>query len=240
MFAQLVSIVVPAFNPAPGWSQLLLQQWKDLQDAIPDQQLELILVNDGSSTPSFAAEADTLIREIPSLRLLQHSSNRGKGAALRTGVGATNTSLILVTDVDFPYTTISMVATLAAVAGNGADIAAGSRNEQYYNKVPWLRSVLSRFLRWLIRKRLQLPFDDTQCGLKAMNTKGRALFLQTKTERYLYDLEFIVKAASIRSLNIQPVPVQLRQGIVLRRMSPRILLQEAGNFLNILLHRNRL
>jgi len=236
-----VAILVPAFNPAQGWSRQLLDEWECFRKELGNMSWSFILVNDGTTTADFEQELSYLLSEEPSIQIIQQPVNMGKGAALRKAMELAKANVYLLTDIDFPYTTESMLRIVNELHnGSGADITAGNRKKDYYKKVPWLRSQLSLFLRWLIRKRLHLPFDDTQCGLKAMNEKGRQIFLQTKTNRYLYDLELMVRAVAEKNITIKPVPVQLREGILLRRMSFRILFQEATNFMKILLFRNRL
>lgn len=236
-----LAIIVPAYNPPKGWSQTLLKQWNLLMPFLHQFIVKLVLVNDGSLKTEFEDEVQEVEQSISGTVVQRLSVNQGKGAALRFGIANVSADVYIVTDIDFPYTTDSILHILEALLqSDPADISAGNRSASYYDKVPGFRSLLSRSLRSLIRWRLQLPFDDTQCGLKGMNEKGKRIFLSTKTNRYLYDLEFIVKAASDPSLKIKPVAVQLREGIVMRRMSPGILLQEASNFLKIIFFRHRL
>ena len=218
-----------------------MDAWKQLCAAAGQFHFRLYLVNDGSSSSVFTDEFPRLQEELPAVEVTTLAINSGKGAAVRSGISQAQGDFFLLTDIDFPYTIDSMLRILHAVAAlPGADIAAGNRDASYYNQVPGFRGGLSRFLRYLIRKRLRLPFDDTQCGLKALSEKGKKVFLATRTNRYLYDLELIVKAVAQKDLRVVPVPVELRSGIEMRRMSPRILLQEAGNFLNIFFFRHRL
>jgi glycosyltransferase involved in cell wall biosynthesis len=235
-----IALIVPAYNPPPGWSRLLGTQFQRLKKHLPLQNITVILVNDGSTTSYFTDEIENLQAAIKDLQVITHAVNRGKGAALRSGMQAATAGYYIVTDIDFPYTTESMLAILEALLQNRADVAVGNRDHSYYTRIPGFRARLSKLLRYVIRKRLRLPVDDSQCGLKGMNEKGKQLFLQTKIRRYLYDLEFLVKVAATHHLRMQPVPVALRDGVVMRRMSPRILFQEAGNFLRIFLFRHRL
>jgi hypothetical protein len=57
--------------------------------------------------------------------------------------------------------------------------------------------------------------------------------MQTKIDRYLFDLEFILYASKQR-LKIKPIPVSLREGIVFGNMNYKILLQESKNLWKIL------
>ena len=84
----------------------------------------------------------------------------------------------------------------------------------------------------MIRRFLRIPTDDTQCGLKGFNAKGKEVFLQTSIDRYLFDLEFVFLSAR-KKLTLKKVVVELRPGIELSYMRWGVLMQEFGNFLKI-------
>lgn len=189
---------------------------------------ELIIVNDGSLQNFTASEVQNFL---PQVTIINYPTNRGKGFALREGVKVARSDYILYTDVDFPYTNNSFMGIYNALA-EGNDLAIGIRDETYYLHLPKSRFYLSKFLRSLIRLFLRIPTDDTQCGLKGFNRKGKEVFLQTTIHRYLFDLEFVFLSAR-KKLKIKTVEVQLRPEVVLSTMNWKILLQEFGNFLKI-------
>jgi glycosyltransferase involved in cell wall biosynthesis len=188
---------------------------------------ELIIVNDGSTK-----EVDSNFSvSNPFIRFFSYPENRGKGYALRKGVEAAKGEIIIYTDIDFPYTHESLLKVLEALkAGN--DTAIGIRGEEYYTHLPKSRVYISKFLRSLIRFFLRIPTDDTQCGLKGFNQKGKEVFLKTTIDRYLFDLEFVFLSAR-ENLKIKTVEVELRPEVVLSKMNWKILTQELGNFLKI-------
>jgi len=235
-----LAIIIPVYNPHKDWAAHLLQQFNDFLQQSNETDVQLVIVNDGSTNAHFSNEINTITTQFPDTVILQNETNKGKGYALRKGVDAAKAPYYLVTDVDLPYTTDSMIAVYNTLKDMKIDIAAGNRNKEYYNQVQGFRRSLSLLLRSFIKKQLHLLADDTQCGLKGFNETGKQLFVQTTINRYLYDLEFMVKACCDKSIRLQSVPVFLRSGIVLRRMPFKILVQESGNFLKILLFRNKL
>ena len=82
----------------------------------------------------------------------------------------------------------------------------------------------------------KLSIGDTQGGLKAMNSVGRKVVLETTIDRYLFDLE-TVKSASRKSLRIIGLNVRLQQNIELPGLGLKTLLQESRNFLTLILNR---
>ncbi len=193
--------------------------------------VELIIVNDGSTEQTLFDELKNLNSKII-FTPLAYAENRGKGFALRHGVNKAKAEFIIYTDVDLPYTHESFLKVYSALKNDNADVAIGIRGEEYYNHLPKTRVRISKILRWFIKKFLRIPTDDTQCGLKGFNQKGKEIFLQTTINRYLFDLEFIFLAAK-NNLNIKTVEVDLRSDVQLSTMSSKILLQEFGNFLKI-------
>jgi glycosyltransferase involved in cell wall biosynthesis len=232
-----VDLVLPCYNPPAGWVTNLAQRVARATELIPQVQLHVIVVNDGSARGVSAADVDLLARLLPGSRYLTYPQNRGKGYALRYGVQQAQHQLCLFTDIDFPYEETSVAAVLEALLA-GADVAVGARNTQYYEQVPRGRIIISKLLRHSTRYLLGLAVSDTQCGLKGFNRRGREVFLATTIDRYLFDLEFIFLASRPAArLRVQPVPVQLKPGIVFSRMSPQVLLTEGGSFLKLLLSR---
>lgn len=196
-------------------------------------EVHLIVVNDGSPNEN-AASIFTRLTEIePDARVISYPDgvNRGKGYALRRGVHFSTADYLLVTDADFPYTIESMRHITATLVDKGG-IVAGNRDTAYYDKVPFFRRLLSKGLRWLLRHVLRQPIDDSQCGLKAFDASGKEIFLETTIDRFLFDLEFLMLANG--RVQVTPVPVALRPGVVFSQVGWRILATEGRNFLRLL------
>jgi glycosyltransferase involved in cell wall biosynthesis len=227
-----VDILVPCFNPQSDWAATLLKRYQSLSAAlVHEYELHLILVNDGSTQGMLSSDLATLRKEVPGLLFAEHTTNQGKGAALRTAAQMSSAPYALFTDIDFPYTQQSVITVLQTLTQHGG-IVCGHREQTYYEKVPLVRRWLSKLLRLMLKYFLRLPVTDSQCGLKAMDQSGRDIFLQTTINRYLFDLEFLQKANG--KVPVTAVRVELRDGIIFTAMSLRILRTEFGNFLRLL------
>lgn len=224
-----LSVVLPCYNPTTGWLENIAQNLQQIMQH--ESNVELIIVNDGSSSINID-EARTFFASYPQVILHSYVNNMGKGYALREGVKQAKGELIVYTDIDFPYTHQSFLNIVQALQ-QGSDVAIGIRGAAYYTHLPKARIYISKFLRFLIRNMLRIPTDDTQCGLKGFNQKGKAVFMQTTIDRYLFDLEFVFLAARDKR-SIKTVQVELREGIQLSTMRMGVLLQEGGNFLSVL------
>lgn len=229
-----LSIVLPCYNPKPGWHLMVDKCYWEIKALLPDTIIELIVVNDGSAKPLSAASKKTLSRRCPGFRLLQHAQNRGKGFSVRKGVREAKAPFVIYTDIDFPYTAADIVATYESLRKNEADIVTGIREEIYNHQLSWIRSLVSRACNFLNKKVLGLPFRDVQSGLKGMNQMGRELLLQTSINRFLFDTEFIWLAGTYNNVRVKSRQVVLREGLQFTPMPPITYLKEAGNFTRIL------
>lgn len=228
-----LSLILPCFNPPEGWEKNVVSVFKLLQSQLPEIDLRLTIVNDGSQKNVTPETNDFLKAEIPGLIFNSYTVNKGKGYALRTGVNLSVADFYLFTDIDFPYRPESMVEVISLLCTRQYDIVAGIKSEGYYNQTPFLRKQVSLLLRAMTRLLLQLPVSDTQCGLKGFNEKGKALFMQTTIERYLFDLEFLWLAGKNKSLRTFFQPVLLRDNIRFSSINPVMLAGEGYSFLKI-------
>ena len=226
----VVSIVLPCYNPIDGWLQTIATAFERIQKE--NIAAELIIVNDGSSKNFIEQDVKNFFAGNALVKIISYTQNRGKGYALRQGVTATQCDTVIYTDIDFPYTHQSFLKIYASLKEANTDVSIGIRSEEYYTHLPKVRVWISKFLRFMIRKFLQIPTDDTQCGLKGFNAKGKTVFLETSIDRYLFDLEFVFLSAR-KKLNLKTVVVELRPGIELSYMRWGVLMQEFGNFLKI-------
>jgi glycosyltransferase involved in cell wall biosynthesis len=227
--------VLPCYNPQPDWEHKIVKAYQSIVHHIGNDRVSLYIVNDGSTSGISQAQIDFLKTSIPSLHFLSYEVNRGKGCALRTGVRATQGYLCIYTDIDFPFEEESFLKVYNALCADEADVIAGVRDATYYKKVPSLRIVISKTLRFFTRTFLGMKVSDTQCGLKGFNPKGKAIFVSTETDRYLFDLEFIHKASNTKSVKIESVLVELKDGIVFSKMNSKILMTEGASFFSILM-----
>ena len=229
-----MTILLPCYNPPEGWEKQVVISMDIVSKALKEkvQNLHLVIVNDGSSSNCTAQQQEFVTSNVLNSKFVNYEQNRGKGYALREGVKQIKTNFTVYTDIDFPYQEDSVIA-IADKLLNGAAVALGHRGKDYYSKTPWFRKVISKTLRWVLKTFLRLPTDDSQCGLKGYDQVGASVFLSTKIDRFLFDLEFI-KLAARKKLKIEKVNVELKPNVVFSKVNTRILLREFGNFLRIL------
>jgi glycosyltransferase involved in cell wall biosynthesis len=120
----LLSVVIPAYDERFLIRELLRRV---LAVELPGLRgLEIIVVDDGSTDGTREILAQ-IAAETPGLRLLLHEENRGKGAAVRTGIAAATGDLIVIQDADLEYDPQDYARMVRPFVEDGADVAYGSR-----------------------------------------------------------------------------------------------------------------
>ena len=229
-----LDIILPLYNPEEGWPQAIVRQYRALRQRLGENYIyRLIIVNDGSSAD--LEEGATHIKsEIPEAEWISYETNRGKGFALRTGVESSNGDIIMYTDYDFPYTYGSMVDMIHKLESTNTIAVVGKRDDSYYAHISPRRRRISQYLKKVNRVLFRLPTDDTQCGLKAFTKDSKELFLSTKTDRYLIDVEFL-KLLAKKNAKVEVQMVKLRDNVILSKITNMRLVMEMINYLKIML-----
>jgi dolichyl-phosphate beta-glucosyltransferase len=184
-----LSVVIPSYNEEQRLEPGLRQALDYL--ARRGTSYELLVVDDGSRdrTPEIAAAfADR------GVRVLRHERNRGKGAAVRTGVLASRGDRVLLSDADFS-TPITELPKLERCLADGTPLAIGSRGlaeSQVRQRQPLYRETMGKIFNRLIRLLGVRGIRDTQCGFKLLaGDAGRSLAAELTIEGFAWDVELI-------------------------------------------------
>jgi len=188
-----LTVIVPAYN-----EELRLPATLDtLASAFAPRGagVEVMVVNDGSRDNTLGvarAAAPLFARSGVRYRVLDHVTNKGKGAAVRTGSQAALGDVVLFTDADLAAP-VSEFALLESAVRNGADIAVGVRHKSQRTLA---RRAMAFVFQTYVGFMLGLPAIDTQCGLKAFSlAAARHLFGELDCQGYAFDVEILARAA---------------------------------------------
>jgi hypothetical protein len=205
-----LTIIVPAYNEA----HRLADGIKRFDDAAGDGAVDLahteVIVVDDGSTDATANTARSLLAHLPHHRVVSHAKNRGKGAAVRTGVGLATGAATAYMDADFAIDPRSVPQLLEGL--RTSDVVIGSRAlpESMVESSYALRSVMGNLFNRLVTVGTGLTFRDTQCGFKAFRTPvARLLFHLVRIDRFAFDVEILARAQRL-GLHITEVPVYWR------------------------------
>ena len=157
-----VSIIVPAYNEESGISDVLTQLTAVMKTAGVDH--EILVVDDGSQdhTRERVAAFEGVI-------LLKHASNRGYGAAIKTGLRHARHDLICITDADCTYPN-DRIPDMIHRLEDGYDMVVGSRTGRDV-VIPAVR----RTGKWMIGKLANVisgeKIPDINSGLRVFRKK---------------------------------------------------------------------
>jgi glycosyltransferase involved in cell wall biosynthesis len=201
-----LSVVVPAFGEGFRIGDTVQRLRADLAKVARDGGVEIVVVDDGStddtSERARAAGADQVLR---------HDRNRGKGAAVRTGVLAARGRTVAFTDADLAYSPDQLVGLLDEVEA-GWDVVVGSRRHTDTTtlvRARRLREVGGRAINVLTRAVLLGQYRDTQCGLKAFRSDvARRIFQHTRVDGFAFDVEVFFLVEQYH-LSLAEVPVRI-------------------------------
>jgi dolichol-phosphate mannosyltransferase len=158
-----ISVVVPVCNEAENIEPLAREVDAALRARAP---YELIFVDDGSTDATAETVRRLRERELPQLRLLQHSFRSGQSAAVRSGVSAARATWVATLDGDGQNDPADLPKFLVArsdPANAGARLIMGNRVTR---RDTWLRRLSSRIANGVRGGLLGDGTPDTGCGIK--------------------------------------------------------------------------
>jgi glycosyltransferase involved in cell wall biosynthesis len=204
------SLVIPAFNEADRISKTLRECLGYLETNSPDS--ELIVVNDGSTDVTSSIVAEVFAAAGPvATRLIEHSPNRGKGAAVRDGLLAATKPIGLFSDADLSTPITEAPKLINPIAAGELEVAFGSRaldRSLIGRRQPWRREQGGRVFNLIVRLATGLPFWDTQCGFKAFRLDAfRPILQSAKTDGFGFDVELLYLARQA-GLRMREIPVR--------------------------------
>jgi len=203
------SIVIPCFNEQGRIGETLRIAINYLAANAPTS--ELIVVNDGSTDATAAVACEKLNGATIQTRLIENFPNRGKGAAVRSGLLAARTAIGLFSDADLSTPLEETPKLVEPIANGEVDIAFGSRaldRNLIGVHQPWRREQAGRVFNLLVRLSTGLPSWHTQCGFKAFRLEAcRPVLEAAQIDGFAFDVELLYLAHRA-GLRIREVPVR--------------------------------
>jgi glycosyltransferase involved in cell wall biosynthesis len=187
----MLSVIIPVYNERDTIRDLLQRV-----AAVPVAK-ELIIVDDCSNDGT----ADVLSQlagagEYPNAAFFRHEVNRGKGAAIRTGIAQVRGDMVVIQDADLEYDPDEYPKLIKPILDGRADAVFGSRfvgGEEHRVLYFW-HSVGNRFLTLLSNMFTNLNLTDMETCYKVFRTeliKGIAL----EQDRFGFEPEITAKLA---------------------------------------------
>jgi glycosyltransferase involved in cell wall biosynthesis len=187
----LLSVVIPCFNEAATILDLL-----ERVRSAPVASKQIIVVDDGSSDGTRellqGLQADDLT-------VLLHERNRGKGAALATGLAAARGEICIVQDADLEYDPAEYPLVIGPIVQGKADVVFGSRFQGAapHRVVYFWHRLGNGFLTLLSNMFTDLNLTDMETCYKAFRTEIIQA-IRIREQRFGFEPEITAKLARRR------------------------------------------
>jgi glycosyltransferase involved in cell wall biosynthesis len=200
--AATVAVVIPAYHPPPSLLVLTAA-------LVPSPLVEAVLVVDDGSGEGFAARFAE-VAGLAKVTVLRHPQNRGKGAALKTGLSHAIDALpevagIVTADADGQHAPADVLRAAALVAGGDLALHLGVR--QVGASAPWRSRFGNSMTRHVLAAVSGMRLSDTQTGLRGIPRACLAELLLLPEDGYDYEMDMIL-ACGRRGWPIREMPVE--------------------------------
>ena len=185
-----LSVIIPCYNEQGTIASLIA-----MVQASPWVQ-EIIVVDDGSQDKS--REILEAISD-PQVRVIMHSVNQGKGAALRTGFSHATAEFVIVQDADLEYDPSEYPLVLEPLLDDRADVVFGSRflSGRPHRVLYFWHSLGNRFLTLMSNMFTDLNLTDMETCYKCFRREVIQA-IDIEEDRFGFEPEITAKLAKLR------------------------------------------
>ncbi len=201
-----LTIIIPVFNEEATLEKLL-RRVCDVA-LIDDIEKELIIIDDCSTDNSVSIAENAISKLNTTIRLLKHEINKGKGAAIHTGIKEATGEYLVVQDADLEYEPNEYNLLLQPVLNANAEVVYGSRfvGGRPHRILFFWHSVGNRFLTFLSNVFTNLNLTDMETCYKLIKTsviRG----IQLKESRFGFEPEVTAKISKVPNIRIFEVGI---------------------------------
>lgn len=204
---QKISIIIPAYNEGKT-IHLILDKVKEV-DLLNNIEKEIIIVNDCSSDDTEKAiENYIAVNSSLNIHYFKHKVNKGKGAALQTGINKATGEYLIVQDADLEYDPQDYNVLLKPVMNGYADVVYGSRfmGGNPHRILFFWHSIGNKFLTTLSNMFTNLNLTDMETCYKLFNTKI-IQSISLKENRFGFEPEITAKISRVPKIRIYEVGI---------------------------------
>lgn len=203
----LLSIIIPAYNEAPTIHRIL-DKVKDVK-LIGNLSKEVIIVNDCSTddTKNAILNYQAANPEV-GIQYYEHEVNKGKGAALHTGIKEATGDFVVIQDADLEYDPEEFNILLKPILDGHADVVYGSRfmGGKPHRILFFWHSIGNKFLTRLSNTFTNLNLTDMETCYK-MWKREIIQGVKLKERRFGFEPEVTAKVSRVEKVRIYEVGI---------------------------------
>lgn len=190
MTKPILSVIVPVYNEERSLAELIGR----VQE-VPIKK-EIIIVDDCSTdcTPQIIKD---IMRDHSNIKVLRHEKNKGKGAAIRTGIAAVEGEVVIIQDADLEYSPAQYPQLVQPILDGKTNVVYGSRF-QTVNKVLF---VWHWFLNRFLGRHYEIRYLHHFLGIQTLNLLANTLYdARITDEATCYK---VVKASVLKDIRLR-------------------------------------
>jgi glycosyltransferase involved in cell wall biosynthesis len=199
----LVSIIIPAYNEERFIREII----KRVRAGSTTLSCEIVVVDDASHDATVSVVEQLIGEGKDDLRLIRHPVNRGKGAALRTGLAEARGDIIIIQDADLEYDPRDYPRLLEPILEEHADVVFGNRFHGGPHRVLYFwHYTANRILTLFTNLLTGLNLSDMEVGYKVFRADVLRR-LDLTAERFGIEPELTIKVARL-GVRVYEVPIR--------------------------------
>lgn len=185
----LLTVIVPVFNEQKTIGTVI----KRLRET--GMPMQIVLVDDGSQDGT--AEAMQQFVDDSDITICSHQKNRGKGAAIRTGLESASGDVIVIQDADQEYDPFDFRYLLQPLLAEEADIVYGTRYGHYDRQLsPWWHQAVNGTITFLASLAVGIRLSDVEtCYKMAPRKHFESIMPKLKENRFGIEIEVTARWA---------------------------------------------
>lgn len=202
-----LSIIIPVYNEGKT-IHLILEKIEKVK-LINSIKKEVIIIND-CSTDNTESAIKSYISKNPSFEInyFKHEKNKGKGAALHTGIKNTNGEYLVIQDADLEYDPNEFNSLLKPIVNGFADVVYGSRfiGGNPHRILFFWHSIGNKMLTFFSNMFSNLNLTDMETCYKMIDT-SILKSIKLNEQRFGFEPEVTAKLSRIKDIRIYEVGI---------------------------------
>lgn len=202
-----LSIIIPAYNEAKT-VHLILDKIGSVE-LVSNIEKEVIIVNDCSSDDTYGVIQRYISRNpTQNIQYFEHSVNKGKGAALHTGISKATGEYLIIQDADLEYDPNEYNDLLHPVISGFADVVYGSRfmGGNPHRILFFWHTLGNKLLTLLSNVFTDLNLTDMETCYKLFK-REIIQSIQLKEKRFGFEPEVTAKISKLKNIAIYEVGI---------------------------------